>query len=147
MELEEQGGGRRSRIRYASDLAGVDWASLKRDLKADRFDNGRTPEELRTSFANSQHVMLAWSRDRVVGMARLLADGVCNAYLVDVWTESSFRGQGIGREMVSRLLGYVPGHHVALFTDSAVGLYERLGFRREEHGMSIVVGQWLNRPP
>src|SRR5438105_1080334 len=28
------------------DLAGVDWSAVKADLARDRFDNGRTPEEL-----------------------------------------------------------------------------------------------------
>lgn len=78
--------------------------------------------------------------------ARLLADGVCNAYLIDVWTQSVWRWRGIG-EMVSRLMKKVPGHHVSLFTDSATGFCDAMGFRREEVGMSRVVGEWLNRLP
>ena len=54
------------------DLAGVDWAAVKADLARDRFDNGRTPEELRRSFAASAHVCLAWVDGRVVGTARVL---------------------------------------------------------------------------
>src|SRR5438270_1460192 len=65
-----------------NDLAGVDWAALKADLRRDGFDNGRTPDELYRSFAASAHTSVAWISDRVVGTARLLADGVCNAYLV-----------------------------------------------------------------
>ena len=67
-----------------NDLAGIDWAALKADLRRDGFDNGRTPDELYRSFAASAHTSVAWISDRVVGTARLLADGVCNAYLVDV---------------------------------------------------------------
>ena len=127
------------------DLAGVDWAAVKADLARDRFDNGRTPEELRRSFAASAHVCLAWVDGRVVGTARVLADGVCNAYLVDVWTASTHRQRGIATAMVADLLERVPGHHVALFTEQAESFYTRLGFEIEETGMSTVVGSWLNR--
>lgn len=127
------------------DLGDVDWAAVKADLIADQFDNARTPEELARSFAASAHASIAWSADRVVGTARLLADGVCNAYLVDVWTVSAYRRQGIATAMVQDLLARVPGHHVALFTEHAETLYTRLGFEVEDVGMSTVVGSWLNR--
>ncbi|MGA2837621.1 MAG: hypothetical protein ABSF84_13585 [Acidimicrobiales bacterium] len=60
-------------------LDGIDWAQTKDDLAADDFDNGRSPEALRRSFERSQHVAFARDDGRVVGMARLLSDGVCNA--------------------------------------------------------------------
>jgi len=84
-------------VRIESSLEGVDWAQAKADLAADDFDNGRTPEALRRSFQQSQHVAFARDGDRVVGMARLLSDGVCNAYLVDVWTASAYRGEASPR--------------------------------------------------
>jgi predicted GNAT family acetyltransferase len=127
------------------DLGDVDWAAVKADLIADRFDNGRTPEELARSFAASAHTSIAWSADRVVGTARLLTDGVCNAYLVDVWTVSAYRRQGVATAMVQDLLARVPGHHVALFTEHAETFYARLGFEVEDVGMSTVAGNWLNR--
>jgi ribosomal protein S18 acetylase RimI-like enzyme len=133
------------RIVYEDDLRRVDWNALKADLAADHFDNGRTPEELERSFANSYSVVIAWTDNRVVGTARLLADGVSNAYLVDVWTASEHRRKGIGTKMVRRLLDSVPGHHVGLFTEEHPGFYRSLGFEQEHVGMSLVVGRWLNR--
>ena len=127
------------------DLNDVDWAAVKADLIDDEFDNGRTPEELARSFAASAFVSIAWADDRVVGTARLLADGVCNAYLLDVWTATRYRRRGIATAMVEDLVGRVPGHHVALFTEQAEELYARLGFEVEEVGMSRISGRWLNR--
>ena len=131
-------------IRFGTDIAAVDWACAKADLVADAFDNGRSAEALRRSFENSQHVSFAIADDRCVGMARLLSDGVCNAYLVDVWTANSHRRQGIASEMVRELLARVPGQHVALQTDDAEALYASLGFRPQPELMSIVVGTWLD---
>jgi ribosomal protein S18 acetylase RimI-like enzyme len=125
-------------------LVGVDWAQAKVDLAADDFDNGRTPDALRRSFEQSQHVVLARDTGRVVGMARLLSDGVCNAYLVDVWTASAYRRRGVGSAMLRHLLEKVPGQHVGLQTDNAQPFYESLGFGHEPDFMSRVVGTWLD---
>ncbi len=134
-----------SGVRYSDHLHGVDWAALKTDLTSDHFDNGRSPDELRLSFARSYAVCMAWFEDRVVGTTRLLSDGICNAYLLDVWTTSHLRRRGIGAGMVTRLLATAPGQHVALFTEDRVDFYRALGFDEERTGMSLVVGNWLNR--
>ncbi|HEY5058302.1 MAG TPA: GNAT family N-acetyltransferase [Gaiellaceae bacterium] len=81
-------------IRIDDSLDGIDWEQTKADLAADNFDNGRSPQALNRSFRQSQHVAIARDGDRVVGTARLLTDGVCNAYLLDVWTASAYRRQG-----------------------------------------------------
>jgi predicted GNAT family acetyltransferase len=130
-------------ITFEPSTACVDWSALKHDLAADNFDNGRSPEQLRRSFEKSHSVVFAWSDGRCVGTARLLSDGVCNAYLVDVWTASSHRRRGIASRMIGILLDTVPGQHVALFTSERTDLYTRLGFTEERTGMSRVSGTWL----
>ena len=132
---------------YTHDPAAVNWARLKDDLTADDFDNGRTPDELRRSFENSAVVVFAWHGERVIGKARALSDGVCNAYVVDVWTHSDDRRRGIDTRMMNLLADRLPGQHIYLFTDAAEKFYHSLGYRRQGVGMSIVSGQWLNRFP
>ena len=131
-------------VRIDDSLEGIDWEQAKADLAADDFDNGRSPDALRRSFEQSQHVAFARDGDLVVGMARLLSDGVCNAYLVDVWTASAYRGQGIATGMIRLLLDRVPGQHVGLQTDDAHALYESLGFESQPEFWSLVVGSWLD---
>ena len=127
-----------------SKLDGIDWDEAKADLSADDFDNGRSAEALRRSFAQSQHVAFARDGGRVVGMARLLSDGVCNAYLVDVWTASSHRRRGIASAMIDHLIEQVPGQHVGLQTDDAQAFYESLGFVPQPEFWSRVSGAWLD---
>ena len=131
-------------VRIDSALEGIDWAQAKADLAADSFDNGRSPAALEASFRQSQHVAFARDGERVVGMARLLSDGVCNAYLVDVWTMSAYRRQGIASAMVRLLVERVPGQHVGLQTDDAQELYSSLGFSLQPEFWSIVSGRWLD---
>jgi GNAT superfamily N-acetyltransferase len=129
-----------------SDIERVDWVRAKADLAADDFDNGRSPPALRASFEHSQHVAFAWQGGRLVGMARMLSDGVCNAYLLDVWTLSTMRRRGIGRSMVEYLADRVPGQHIGLQTDDAESFYLSLGFRPQPRFFSRVVGSWLDNP-
>jgi predicted GNAT family acetyltransferase len=131
-------------VRVDDDLAGIDWTAAKADLAADDFDNGRSPAALQRSFEQSQYAAIARDGDRVVGMARLLSDGVCNAYLVDVWTLSAYRNRGIASEMVRRLAARVPGQHIGLQTDDAQDFYAKLGFRPQPEFLSLVVGAWLD---
>lgn len=131
-------------VHFDTSSEGVDWEQAKTDLAADDFDNGRSAAALRRSFEQSQHVAFARDDGRVVGMARLLSDGVCNSYLVDVWTHSSYRRRGIASELIRLLLEQVPGQHVGLQTSDAQAFYESLGFRPQPEFWSTVVGSWLD---
>ena len=88
---------RRHEVTIDGSLDGIDWVRTKADLAADDWDNGRSAEALRRSFEQSQHVAIARDGDRVVGMARLLSDGVCNAFIVDVWTRLRTAGRASRR--------------------------------------------------
>jgi predicted GNAT family acetyltransferase len=133
-----------SRVVVDSRVDQVDWGQAKSDLAADHFDNGRSAAALRRSFEQSQHVAFGWLGGNLVGMARMLSDGVCNAYLLDVWTHSSVRRRGIATAMVRHLADAVPGQHIGLQTDDAEDFYATLGFRRQPEFMSLIVGRWLD---
>ncbi|MEZ4540740.1 MAG: GNAT family N-acetyltransferase [Chloroflexota bacterium] len=132
-------------ITFSQTTDDIDWTRLKDDLMADDFDNGRTPDELRRSFENSAVVAFARHNGRVIGKARALSDGVCNAYVVDVWTHSGYRRRGIASRLMRLLEERLVGQHVYLFTDDAAALYRSLGYRPQGTGMSKVSGRWLNR--
>ena len=134
-------------IGYKQTLEDVDWKAMKTILQADDFDNGRTPDQLARSFANSAGTCIAYADGQIIGTARVLSDGVCNAYLVDVWTLTGYRNQGIARTMLDLLLRDLQGQHVYLFTDDTVEFYQRVGFRQRGIGMEQVVGQWLVNQP
>ena len=115
-----------SKIIYKTDLDYVDWTEMKTTLRQDSFDNGRSPEQLKTSFENSY--------------------AVCIAYLVDIWTLSEYRHQGIATKGIQNLLSQLQGQHVYLFylfTNDVTQLYQKLGFVEQPIGMGKVVGKWL----
>ncbi|MBR8836314.1 MAG: GNAT family N-acetyltransferase [Stigonema ocellatum SAG 48.90 = DSM 106950] len=130
-------------ITYKRDLANVDWEEMKATLIKDKFHNGRTAEQLKTSFLNSYSTCIAYVDEEIVGTARVLSDGVCNAYIVDVWTLTEFRHQGIASRMMEILTDELQGQHVYLFSDDTVDFYKKLGFKEQPTGLAKVIGKWL----
>jgi N-acetylglutamate synthase-like GNAT family acetyltransferase len=131
-------------IEYRDQLIEVDWAEMKSRCAEDNFDNGRTPAQLQKSFENSHATCIAYAEGHIIGTARVLSDGVCNAYLIDVWTYHPHRNNGIARTMIQSLLTKLPGQHVYTFTDDVPDFYKILGFTERPTGLEKVVGNWLD---
>ena len=132
-----------NKILYKIHLEDINWKEMKETLAMDKFDNGRTPGQLEKSFQHSYATVIAYINNQIVGTARALSDGVCNAYIVDVWTLTKYRRCGIASRMMGILSHQVRGQHVYLFTDDATAFYETLGFKAQSVGMGKVVGEWL----
>ena len=130
-------------ITYHAIANAIDWELLRQTLMEDSFHNGRTTEQLRDSFVNSAVQVYAMDDDHCVGTARALSDGVGNAYVLDVWTKSDYRRQGIATAMMNRILSACSGQHLYLQTDDAVTFYRSLGFRERPVGMEIISGDYL----
>jgi GNAT superfamily N-acetyltransferase len=131
-------------INYKNNCADVVWAEMRQTLIEDNFDNYRSVEQYRLSFENSYAVVIAYDGERIIGTARALSDGVCNAYIVDVWTYSPYRKQGIARKMMELIFGQLEGQHVYLWTDDTQAFYEAIGMEKDNStGYVKVVGEWL----
>jgi len=84
----------------------------------------------------------ALSGGEIVGMGRLVGDGVLIWYIQDVIVVPERRGAGVGSEIVRRLVEYakahsLPGTNVAIALMSAKDkepFYEKLGFYRRPNG-------------
>ncbi len=131
-------------VHYKQDLNDIDWDEMKDTLREDKFDNGRTETQYLESFENSFSTCIAYVDEKIIGTARVLSDGVGNAYVVDVWTLSKHRRKGIATRMMELLMEDLHGQHVYLQTDDdTLEFYVSLGFKKRPTGMDIVVGDYL----
>ncbi|HYE95908.1 MAG TPA: GNAT family N-acetyltransferase [Rubricoccaceae bacterium] len=93
------------------------------------------PELVRRAFEASQLVLSAWQGERLVGLARVLTDGVQVAYLCDLAVEPDVQGAGIGKHLIDAVLERCKGAELVLRDSNlSVGFYDRLGFERVENG-------------
>ena len=109
----------------------------------DSFDWPSLPDSLAGSLAG----VVAEDAGEVVGMGRLVGDGVLYFYVQDVAVLPGYQGRGIGAALVDRLLEQVrrlaPAHaFVGLFaTAPAIPLYASRGFTAGDmQGMFRVLG-------
>lgn len=93
-------------------------------------------DSLPASLDGSTLGVVAVSGHQVIGMARVVGDGVKYFYIQDVAVHPDRQSQGVGRALLTRTLELIAGRapspaFVALFaTEAGAGLYESLGFTR-----------------
>ena len=72
----------------------------------------------------------------LAGFARVITDTATFAYLADVFVVSAYRGQGLGKRIVTDVLAHPDLQNLRrflLFTLDAQGLYARFGFEPLAH--------------
>lgn len=90
-------------------------------------------------FEQASLVLTAWHQGHLVGIARVLSDGVLQSYLCDLAVEPDVQGLGVGRRLIDAVLERCEGTDLMLRdSDISAGFYERIGFRRAENA-------WIKR--
>lgn len=64
----------------------------------------RTPDGIQRMLDATYLVLGAWEGDRLIGFVRAITDGIYRALIDDMVVEESRRGQGIGSELMKRLI-------------------------------------------
>lgn len=91
-----------------------------------------SPDRHLAMLEGSAEVVLALDGDRVVGFVTAISDGVLSAYIPLLEVRPAYRGRGIGRALVRRMLARLDHlYMVDLVCDPALArFYEPLGFAR-----------------
>ena len=99
---------------------------------------GRTLDDAREMLRHTDVALCAWDGDQLVGFGRVLTDYVYRATIWDVIVDKSYQKQGIGTDIVQRILNHPRLKKVELFwlCTRRPGFYEKLGFSaKEQTGM------------
>ena len=97
------------------------------------------PEQLEAAVRGSSRVVTARYGEQLLGLARVVSDGVTIAYLQDVLVRPELQREGVGRQLVQAALEPFAGcRQKVLLTDDEPrqrAFYESLGYREvREHG-------------
>ncbi len=125
-------------LEWSDAIEDVDWEELAALYRAAPLGN-KEAQGLRTVFGNSRYRCFVRDQGRLVGAGRALADGVDCSYLCDVALLPSHQGQGLGAQIVSRLVDLSAGHRKIILyaVPGKEGFYERMGFARMATAMAI----------
>ncbi len=118
-------------ITYANSLDGITADHLRGGFFAG-WGNPPAPETHLRVLQGSEHVVLARDGEQVVGYITAITDGVLAAYIPHLEVLPDYRGQGIGSELVRRMLDALSQRYmIDLICDPDVQpFYERLGMTR-----------------
>ncbi len=91
-------------------------------------------DEIWEMFENASLVLTAWHQGHVVGIARVLTDGVLFSYLCDLAVEPDVQRLGVGKALINAVLDRCAGTDLVLRdSDISASYYEHLGFTRVEN--------------
>lgn len=102
--------------------------------------NNLSQEQTIRALKNSLYDIIAVDNGRVLGMGRLLGDGLYYI-IVDVIVIPEYQGKGIGSELIKRILDYVNSQipadsraSIQLISESGKEcFYEKMGFKKIPH--------------
>lgn len=132
----------------------IDFALVENQLSANDFIRlkiatgfrNRPIDQVERALKNDLLDVVAIVNNEVVGMGRLVGDGVMYWYLQEIIVLPEYQGKGIGTGIVNYLLEYIK-KHTENETFTSVGLtaaegktsfYERFGFQNSS-GMNLYI--------
>ncbi len=78
--------------------------------------------------------VIALDNDDIIGMGRIISDGVSDAYIQDVTVRQDYRGKGIGQRIIRTLVNHLKAcgiGWIGLISEPGYErFYENLGFNR-----------------
>jgi ribosomal protein S18 acetylase RimI-like enzyme len=103
----------------------------------------KMPADLKIAFSNSRFKCFVYDAGRLIGAGRALADGVDCSYLCDIAVHPAHQGQGIGKEIVARLVDLSKDHRKIILyaVPGKEAFYRKLGFKRMTTAMAIFQNQ------
>ena len=125
-------------IVWTDTLDTVDWNELS-DLYRKAPLGEKSPERLKTVFANSMFRRFAYEDGVLVAAGRALADGLDCSYICDVAILPSHQGRGLGNDLIGQLVELSRGHaKIILYAvPGKEAFYARHGFKRMTTAMAI----------
>lgn len=93
-------------------------------------------ELLAKALANSWYVLSAYEGDNLVGSGRIVSDGYMQCLICEMIVLPAYRGQGVGKEIMVRLLDYCKEQNIRWVQLSCAkgkqGFYQQFGFQARD---------------
>ncbi|WP_255993147.1 GNAT family N-acetyltransferase [Clostridium perfringens] len=97
------------------------------------FDYTEDLEKLEEAFKNSLKIISAWHEEKLIGLIRVVGDGLTIIYIQDIVVLPEYQGNGIARGLIYSVLDeYKDVKQKILISedkDSSIEFYKNIGFK------------------
>ncbi|MFJ8511463.1 GNAT family N-acetyltransferase [Lysinibacillus xylanilyticus] len=108
----------------------VEWYAYTKDL-----------DQLQQALLNSIYVLSAWEKDQLIGLTRVVGDGLTILYIQDILVLNSYQNRGVATDMMNHVLEkYKDVRQKVLLTEEAPDVrhfYEKNGFQSCDKGTLV----------
>jgi ribosomal protein S18 acetylase RimI-like enzyme len=90
------------------------------------------PDKLHSAVQNSIYVLTAWVKNELIGLVRVVGDGLTIIYIQDILVSKEHRGKGIGTKLLRNVIEkYSSVRQVVLLTDNdnTKEFYDKIGMK------------------
>jgi len=126
-------------LKFQNDCTDIDWELVPEILNAAgmSFHNAAVH---RQAFSASASVVFVFDEQQLIGFGRAISDGIVQAAIYDVAVLPSRQGQGIGKQIIQKIVASLPGCNFILYASPGKEpFYRKLNFRRMKTGMALFV--------
>jgi len=124
-------------LRYQDNCDNISWERVAAILQQVGM-SFTDPDTHKISFELSYAVLFVFDEDKLIGMGRILSDGVRQSAMYDIAIDPVYQGKRIGQEIVKRLLNKTPACNCILYASPGKeGFYKKLGFKKMKTGMAL----------
>ena len=91
------------------------------------------PQRIKAMFENSDLIVTAWDKNKLVGVSRIITDWVWCSYLADLAVSPGYKRSGIGKKLVELAREKIGEQSMLLLLSvpTAMDYYPKVGFTRE----------------
>jgi GNAT superfamily N-acetyltransferase len=141
-------------------MSAMDIDYRKGPMRAEDYDALRTAvgwssyekAQIEEGLAKSLFIIVGYHQEKAIAMGRVIGDGMLAFYIQDVIVLPEFQGNGIGTQIMKRIMEYIDSRSV---NSSSIGLmaatgkdafYEGFGFvRRPNEKMGSGMSLWVKK--
>jgi len=130
-------------LKFQYNCDDIDWELIPEILKTVGMSY-HSAEIHQKTFSTSASVVFVFRNELLIGFGRAISDGYIQAAIYDVVVLPDFQGDGIGRQIIDKIVDSLPGCNFILY--AAPGkepFYQKLGFRRMKTAMALFVKQQI----
>lgn len=107
--------------------------------KANNWSAAKKPTQLQKGLLNSHSLILAWDKDKLVGLGNAISDGYLVVYYPHLLVHPDYQGKGIGVMISDKFQEKYKDFHMQMLTadGKAINFYKKVGFEKAGETMPM----------